>query len=70
MRLPFVLVTVLVGMAIVSAGKNKRSADFLIGSTNLGGTASFGEQGVYDCMAEGKLPWKCYTEQSGINPQW
>ncbi|KAG6460134.1 hypothetical protein O3G_MSEX011793 [Manduca sexta] len=48
----------------------KRSVDSLIGSTNLGATATFGEQGVSDCIAAGNPQWKCYTEQSGINPQW
>lgn len=42
----------------------------VIGSTNQGATATFGEQGVYDCLAMGKPIWECYTEQRGFNPQW
>lgn len=41
----------------------------VIGS-NVGSTGTHGEQGVSDCIAAGNLPWKCYTEYYGINPQW
>ncbi|KAF9417868.1 hypothetical protein HW555_005165 [Spodoptera exigua] len=51
-------------------GKVKRSSDAFINSMNYGGTVTFGEQGVADCLAAGNPYWKCYTEQSGINPEW
>ncbi|PZC85305.1 hypothetical protein B5X24_HaOG201801 [Helicoverpa armigera] len=69
MRFRLVLLAI-VAAACVSAGKVKRSNDYLIDSANLGGTVTFGERGISDCLAEGHPEWKCYTERSGFNPQW
>uniref|UniRef100_A0A2H1VQR7 SFRICE_001593 n=1 Tax=Spodoptera frugiperda TaxID=7108 RepID=A0A2H1VQR7_SPOFR len=69
MRFRLVLLIV-VAAGFVSAGIVKRSSDAFINSMNYGGTVTFGEQGVADCLALGNPYWKCYTEQSGINPEW
>ncbi|KAJ0180003.1 hypothetical protein K1T71_004594 [Dendrolimus kikuchii] len=65
----FIIIIVLLS-SVLTSRLFRRSDDSLIGSTNLAGPAGLGERDVSECLALGNPPWKCYTEQHGINPQW